>query len=138
MPGLLDLVAVADNFPYQESPADTQGELWLPFHLTRQDFDGGLPPLGLLRPGVMNEIRKDCNKVDPAPTMDKAFDLLTTKNEMGAPTEIAVCFASTVQHHNFGQILTGVIEGWKSQGLFPRQLDGTYSSLPKLILRSQE
>jgi hypothetical protein len=137
MPGLLDLVAVADNFPYQESPADTQGELWLPFHLTRQDFDIGLPPLGLLRPGVMDEIRKDCcNKVDSEPTTDKPFDLLTTKNETEAPTEIAVCAASTVQQHNFGQILTGVIEGWKSQGLFPRQLDGAYSSSPKLISRS--
>jgi len=60
---LLPIVLAADNFPsspssdpYPSSHPHTH-EVYVPFHLTFEDYQHGLLPLGLLRPAVVQEMR---------------------------------------------------------------------------------
>lgn len=65
---LLSVVKAADNFPsspYTDlypSSHPTNGERYVPFHLSFQDYQRGLTPIGLLRPHVIEEIQAASSK----------------------------------------------------------------------------
>ncbi len=62
MSSLLPVVLAADNFPacgsYPTHHPET-GEVYVPFHIAPADHAAGLPPVGLLRPEVVESLAGD-------------------------------------------------------------------------------
>lgn len=121
----LDLVSAADNFPY-EATSDGHGELYIPFRLTFQDYEARLPPFGLLRPAVLDQLANECNKRDLTSdtkiTSNQPLDLLVESRDDGSETVVAICFGPNVPHDDFGPVLNSIVNDWNAQGLFPNQL----------------
>jgi len=119
---LLPVVAAADNFlylphasrwPSLNSPPTP--EVYIPLHLSAKDFEAGLPPIGLLRPGVMEALA-------PHSAVGASIKPLTL---LGCSGTEAVCFsADVVKNLSFGKVLNDLAVQWRKEGRFPGPLDG--------------
>lgn len=119
---LLPAVAAADNFVYLphasrwptfNSPPTP--EVYIPLHLSAKDFEAGLPPIGLLRPEVIEALAPH----SAAGASTKPLTLLGTN-----ATE-AVCFsADVVKDSSFGKVLNDLAVQWRNGRRFPGPLDG--------------
>jgi hypothetical protein len=113
-----DLMSNADNFPY-EATSDGHGEFYIPFHLTFQNYEARLPPFGLLRPAVLDQLANECNKRSLTSvtkiTSDQPLDLLAESRDDGSETVVAICFGPDVPYDDFGPVLNSIVNDWNAQ-----------------------
>jgi hypothetical protein len=121
---LLPVVAAADNFLYLphasrwSSPnSPPTPEVYISLHLSAKDFETGLPPIGLLRPEVIEALA-------PHSGLKSSTKPMTLLGANANDTE-AVCFSEdVVEDMSFGEVLNGLAVEWKKEGRFPGPLNG--------------
>ena len=126
---LLPIVASADNFPYlphrskwQQQGVPPTPEVYIPFHLTAKDQEEGLPPIGLIRPDVLQHLRSR------AGTGSEPFKILVDSHE----AERGICFHDWVgDQGQMGQVMNDVAVRWRDEGKFPGPLGGKSVVLEK-------
>jgi hypothetical protein len=151
MRSLLTIVQAADNFPeHAPSPYPTYSpdgsERYVPFHLTLADFHASLPPVGLLRPAVLVELRADVGGEYGSPwgfyravggsstmdRMDKKAVGLDGRGGNAAP-EVQCCFFADwvieQGEEGMGRVVQEAAERWRNEGKFMGKLAGEYLSL---------
>jgi hypothetical protein len=130
---LLQVVLAADNFPAFPSTSTypthhpTTRERYIPLHLTFQDYQSSLPPIGLLRPEVIAVIQQDDSDPDNCP-----WQFHHTAKEIGEDgeweLEVVCCFfAEWVLkggHDGLSRALGDVVGTWRDEGKFKEALDG--------------
>ena len=90
-------------------------EAYIPFHPTAKDPEDGLPPIGLLRPEVL-----DCLKINmkSEPTPFKI-----TSSPSGAMN--GICFNDwVVEQGKMGEVINDIAVKWRDEGKFPGPLGG--------------
>ncbi|EIW67813.1 hypothetical protein TREMEDRAFT_44834 [Tremella mesenterica DSM 1558] len=123
---LLDIVAIADNFPPFPTPYPTHHpitlEPYVPFHLTQEDYQNHLSPVGLVRSPVLDELLNlNCPDFlfirSSSPGEDGRW-----KNDVDC-----VCFSSEVVkggHEEKGRVMQSLAERWRDEGKFMSRLEG--------------
>jgi len=133
---LLPIVLAADNFP--ASPYDqpyplfnpTTGERYIPFHLTFADYQANLPPVGYLRPEVINDLLSDERDAETCPW--QAHSSASGAGEEDEDMELdlkveCVFFADWVVRagsEEMGRVMQETAIQWRAGGKFPEQLGG--------------
>ena len=146
MPSLLTIVQAADNFPdHISSPYPSHSpdgsERYVPFHLTLADYHASLPPVGLLRPAVLVELRADGGgeygspwrfypAAETASTMDRVDKKAVGLGGRGgdAASECQCCFfAAWVLKQGaegMSRVVQEAAERWRQEGKFMGKLAG--------------
>lgn len=154
MRSLLGIVKAADNFPaHPHSPFPTHSpdgsERYVPFHLTFADYQAGLPPLGLLRPVVLQELQSEDSEDqgieggNRTPSLWQFYSTATAAksgpgdvNTSGdedqdmeqLDLEVQCVFLADWAIRDgglaIGREIQRIAERWKKDGLFKKQLDG--------------
>ncbi|WWC67082.1 uncharacterized protein I206_100989 [Kwoniella pini CBS 10737] len=133
---LLPVVEIADNFPSYDLPPSPPPSPYVPFHLTLEDYQNNLFPLGLLRQDVLREMKN---------TSDQYKDIhgegiWEFQENIGKPDEsgiflheiICVYFNENILKkgkEGLSEIIANVVKGWKDQGKFPGPLAGWRNEL---------
>ena len=131
---LFPIVAAADNFPACSfaDPFPTYNKLadehLIPFHISFQDFQAHLPPVGLLRPGVVSELQADEREPTTCPWQfhHVARPIGEDDDELQLHVQ-AVFFADWVVEGGsevMGRVMQETAERWRSEGKFRGVLDG--------------
>lgn len=138
---LLPVVMAADSFP--ASPYEQYfprfnpktGETYTPFHLTFEDFQAKLPPVGYLRPHVLKDLLSDERDEQACPWQAHHSTQSSGKDgeedeEMELELKVeCVFFASWVVaggRETMTRVMQESAEKWRSEGKFSDQLDGEF------------
>jgi hypothetical protein len=127
---LLPIVAAADNFPYlphtsrwKDARSPPTPEVYIPFYLTAEDQANDVPPVGLIRPEVL-ECMRSLFGDDKEP-----FKLLSAEND---GVHNGICFNDwVVKQGKMGQVMNEISVKWRDEGKFPGPLGG--QSLPCMV-----
>lgn len=119
---LLPIVATADNYPYiphgsswEKAGVPPTPEVYIPFHLTDEDQANGLPPVGLLRPIVLECLLPRAGQnSDPFKVLYDPHHVI-----------IGLCFNNwVVEQGKIGQTMNDIAVQWRDEGKFPGPLGG--------------
>jgi hypothetical protein len=125
---LLPIVAAADNFtylPHTKRWKDTQSpptpEVYIAFYLTEDDQTNDVPPIGLIRPEVL-----EC--MQPLIGDDtKPFRTLSTGQHS---VNNGICFSEgVIEQGKMGQVMNEIAVRWRDEAKFPGALGGQSSFL---------
>ena len=123
---LLPVVAAADNFPPFHEPYPTRHpittEAYVPLHLTLADHLAGLPPIGLLRPDVLGELRQL-----RSPHFVEHSGGAPGEDGRWKPETHCVYLADDIIEEGpegVGEVIQSLAEKWKREGKFPGPLGG--------------
>jgi hypothetical protein len=128
---LLPIVAAADNFPYlphtsrwKDVRSPPTPEVYIPFYLTAEDQANDVPPVGLIRPEVLECMKSQLGD-DTQP-----FKLLSTCPE---GVKNGMCFNDwVVKQGKMGEVMNEISVKWRDEGKFPGPLGG--QSPPSLMI----
>jgi hypothetical protein len=120
---LLPIVAAADNFPYlphtsrwKDARSPPTPEVYIPFYLTAEDQANDVPPVGLIRPEVL-ECMRSLFGDDKEP-----FKLLSAEND---GVHNGICFNDwVVKQGKMGEFMNEISVKWRDEGKFPGPLGG--------------
>lgn len=130
---LLPIVAAADNFPYlphtnqwKDVRSPPTPEVYLPFYLTAEDRKNDVPPIGLIRPEVLECMKSMCGK------NTEPFQIMSSEPDS---VHDAICFNDwVVRQGKMGEVMNDIATKWRDDGKFPGPLGGQ-SSVSLLIIR---
>ncbi|OCF33070.1 hypothetical protein I317_01870 [Kwoniella heveanensis CBS 569] len=137
---LLHVLEAADNFPLYDLPPAKPPKPYVPFHLTLEDYEQGLTPLGLLRPDVLEEMRSVSEKQKVWKFKEEAYDGRGKPDETGTwrdasnikPETTCVFFEEEVVEggvQGISKVMAEVVGQWKKEGKFPGPLAGWRNEL---------
>lgn len=120
---LVPIVAAADNFAYlphmsrwKDARSPPTPEVYIPFYLTAEDQANDVPPVGLIRPEVL-ECMRSLFGDDKEP-----FKLLSAEND---GVHNGICFNDwVVKQGKMGQVMNEISVKWRDEGKFPGPLGG--------------
>lgn len=120
---LLPFVLAADNFPNSSEPYPTHHpvtkEPYVPFHVSRADYEAALVPVGLIRPEVLRAIAD----IENGPACP--FELVRPDSK----DVVCVAFAPDVLkggREAMNKAIADIAARWRSDGLFSACLDGMF------------
>jgi hypothetical protein len=128
MRSLLPVVEAADKFPsystsYPLFHPETK-EVYTPFHISFSDHARNSTPLGLIKPNILAAIAQS-----PIPGLQV--------HPIGDGQSV-VCFSEQVIKENqMTEVINGIAEYWKREGLFPELLKGESASNKDDVRRSK-
>ncbi|WVF66391.1 hypothetical protein IAT40_001131 [Kwoniella sp. CBS 6097] len=139
---LLPVVQAADNFPIYDLPPAKPPKPYVPFHLTLRDYQQGLPPLGLLRPDVLEEMKAVSGsgskgvwrfREEEYSGRGKPDETGTWRDASNIKPEITcVYFDEEVVEggvEGISKVMADIVGGWKKAGKFPGPLAGWRNEL---------
>ena len=116
MRSLLGVVSAADNFPafpgLYPSRHPTNGEVYIPFHLTLDDHKNGASPVGLIRPEVLKAIQEE----------DEGTGLRVERSDDG--TDCVILSQEVLKAGRATDVINALAKKWRDQGRFPGPLGG--------------
>ncbi|KAK8845386.1 hypothetical protein IAR55_006099 [Kwoniella newhampshirensis] len=140
---LLSVVQAADNFPSYPLPPSAPPAPYLPFHLTLSDYLAHLPPLGLLRPDVLRQMRAVAEDEEK-----HGKGALWKFHQGGKPDETGnwVAKIECVYFHEdvvqggkdaLGKRMAEIVGKWRDEGVFPGPLAGWRNELYSIYASPQ-
>lgn len=137
MRSLLSVVATADNFPAHEGLYPLYHpitkEVYTPFHLTLEDYEADLLPVGLLRPLVLLEIQQEVND-----WIGGAFGFVEEKqvHHDGSMRDVikAVHFSGwVIKEKKMTEVMGKIAEKMRSEGKYLPALRGMLPLSPRRL-----
>ncbi|WVR03387.1 hypothetical protein IAU60_000378 [Kwoniella sp. DSM 27419] len=132
---LLPVIERVDNFPYYALPPAPAPTPYVPFHLTLEDHNNHLPPLGLLRQDVLREMQA-ASKAYEAEAGKPVWRFLEDgkADEAGLWTSRAICvyFEESLVDggmETLSKVMAQITGRWKKEGKFPGPLAGWRNEL---------
>ncbi|WWD22331.1 hypothetical protein CI109_106822 [Kwoniella shandongensis] len=138
---LLSVVEAADVFPSYPLPPSAPPAPYVPFHLTLADHLAHLPPLGLLRPDVLREMKKVVATQSPEPLWE-FYEGEGKPDETGnfnRKTECVYFDEKVVEGGKevLAKRMAEVAQKWREEGVFPLPLGGWRNELYSIYASPQ-